>query len=267
MIITMYKLHICIVATSLYNKYLDYFFKSLKNLKLKNFEYDVIVISNTKPEYDCLYYPIAHLPYPFVTYFKPLTIKHALLYFNISDKDYFMFVDADTIIRKIDNFDVFEEALLSNKLIFTISPWSYFKFVNENKYNSFNYKEVYIEDFVNKRDFIQASFFAGRINEYNDFCDDYFNLVQEFSKDWLHKRIPPMNDQSIICKLVHDNMDKFITDYFIVNTYEDYNIEAADNSVLKNAYCKCKFIMDDNPHVFLIQKFNKDIKSSIRLYR
>ena len=76
-----------------------------------------------------------------------------------------------------------------------------------------------------------------------------------------------MNDQSIICKLVHDNMDKFITDYFIVNTYEDYNIEDADNIVLKNAYCKCKFIMDDNPHVFLIQKFNKDIKSSIRLYR
>ena len=57
------------------------------------------------------------------------------MYFDISDKDYFMFIDADTIIRKIDNFDVFEEALLSNKLIFTISPWSYFKFVNENKYN------------------------------------------------------------------------------------------------------------------------------------
>ena len=78
----------------------------MPNLKLKNFNTKLIIISDKKQYDEYLYYPISHFPYPFNSYLKPYIVKNALEYYNCHDDDYMMYVDADTIIRKCDNLHI-----------------------------------------------------------------------------------------------------------------------------------------------------------------
>ena len=257
-------LYICILATSTYKEYLKFFIKSLPNLKLKNFNTKLIIISDKKQYDEYLYYPISHFPYPFNSYLKPYIVKNALEYYNCHDDDYMMYVDADTIIRKCDNFDYFENCLLTNKMIFSISPWSHqYNYGYENNLCKNNYPEVYINNFQ-PEDFIQASFFSGNIKAYNNFCQLCFDLTLEFTKDWKNKRIPPMFDQSIITKIIYDNKELYIKDDFIVSTLDHYTIEDSNNIILKDMYLYNSFITKDYPYIFLIQKFNGEFKKNIR---
>lgn len=259
----MKNLYICIIATDKYNEYLPYFFGTLKFLKLKLFDIHPIVISNKK-YFDYQYYPVAHLPYSFVSYLKPLFVKNALEYYNCDNDDYMMLVDADTMIRKLDNYDFFENYLLSDKVIFSISPWSkHENYAYENSLCKDEYKEVYIDN-IQPNDFIQSSFCAGKINSFYNFCKDYFDLCQELSKDYIHKRIPPMSDQSIITKLIYDNKELYIKDFFVVNDYVNYKLENIENIKEYKYYCDDSFRLPNYNTVFLIQKFNQYIKKPIR---
>lgn len=257
-------LYICIIATSRYKDYLPFFINSLSNFKLKKFDVKLIIIADQKQYYDYLYYPIAHFPYPYNSYLKTCIIQNALEYHNCLIEDYMMFIDADTIIRKCDDFDYFEEFLLTNKMIFSISPWAFHpNYGYENSLCKDNYKEVYIENFY-PSDFIQASFFAGNIQAYYDFSKKYFDLCLEFTKDWINKRIPPLIDQSIINKIIYDNKELYIKDSFIITTLDHYTIEESNNIILKDTYSAGSFIVKDHPHAFLIQKFNGEYKQNIR---
>ena len=266
-------LYLCTTSTSNYNGYLPYFFTSLCNFILQNFKIYLILISDKRPNFSKvpknieakLFYPIAHFPYPFNAYLKPLIIQNALQYFNVNNNSYMMFVDVDTIVRKCDNFNNFENCLLSNKMIFTISPWStHNNYTRENNLCKDNYPEVYIYN-IQRHNFLQSSFFAGNVGTYNQFCKEFFDFQLEFTKDWQNKRIPPMIDQSIITKMVYDSPEKYITDFFITNDYNDYdNIEIAKDIPIYQRYCDNTFDISDKPNIFLIQKFNSYIKKPIR---
>ena len=134
----MKTLYILILATSLYNNYLPFFFGTLKFLKLKHFNIIPIVISDRK-YLDHKYYPIAHFPYPFNTYLKSFIIKNALKYYNCDKNDYTMYIDADTMIRKKNNYDNFEQYLLNDKMLFSISPWTFNCYDYENNLIKENY--------------------------------------------------------------------------------------------------------------------------------
>lgn len=261
----MHNLYIITIATSAYNKYLTYLIYSLQHFKLHQFNIKLIIISDEYNYKSYLYYPIAHFPYPFNLYLKPLIIQNALSYFNISDNEYMMYVDADTYIRELDNYNTFEKSLLTNKMIFSISPWCNSNNFNfENSLNKDKYKEVYIEN-IKRTDFIQTSFFGGNIKSFNDFCGKYFELQQIFTKDWVNKRIPPMIDQSIITKIIYGDNDNYIKDYFIVNDYNTYTLDNIKEEIkLPRKYCNDTFDIISYPNIFLIQKFNPEIKSKIR---
>ena len=256
-------LYICILATFLYNNYLPYFIKSLKHFYLPNFSIKVIIISDKKQYDEYLYYPIGHFPYPFNTYLKSFIIQNALEYYNCSEDDYIMYVDADTIIRKLDNYIFIEELLSQNKLWFTISPWSNFQYTYENDILKKNYPEVYIQN-IQKQEFIQSSFWMGNIKLYNNFCKLCFSIELEFTKDWKNKRIPPMQDQSIITKIIHNNKDIYKVDYFIFNYYKNITLDDIHNYYNNTITCNNTFNINQYPYIFLIQKFNQDIKKSLR---
>ena len=74
-----------------------------------------------------------------------------------------------------------------------------------------------------------------------------------------------MNDQSIITKMVYDSPEKYITDFFITNDYNNYDdIEIAKDIPIYQRYCDNSFDISDKPNIFLIQKFNSYIKKPIR---
>jgi hypothetical protein len=258
----MKNLYIITLATSRYNEYLPFFFESLKFLKLETLNIHPIVISDKKyTGYD--YYPIAHFPYPFGSYLKLFITQHALEYYGCDTNDYMMFVDADTMMRNLNNYNFLEEYLLSGKMLFSISPWSIFDYSSENSLLRENYTEIYISN-IKPSDFLQTSFFSGKISSFYNFNKKAFDLIQELTKDWKNKRIPPMIDQSIITKIVHNNPNLYIKDYFLVNDYSSYKITDIDNIPDREYYCNNTFKLSNYKTVFLIQKFNPEIKKNIR---
>ena len=261
------------VATDIYKKYIDVLYKSLVNV-YPNEEKRFILIAD-KPCCDCdIYYHICNLPYPFNTYHKIEYIADCINSYNIHKDEKFIFVDADSCFRIMpsDFWSTFDKFIDTNKLIFTKSPWQNTDIPNiENNHHKDYCHELYIDN-LNPKLWTQTSFFAGKINKFLDLSLVYFEYVTNCTK--LHRHVPCMpymSDQTIMNKIISLNYSDYIIDDFIYNGYEFSfvdNDEYLRNDFRNKEYCNCGKTYELNkyhPYIFIIQKFNNDIKSSKRL--
>ena len=270
------NLYIIIQSTSNYNEYLIYLFKSLSNIRLSNiWNLHLIVMSDKEPNFNLvpnninkkIYNHIVHYPYPFNAYLFPNIIYDFIINNNLNDDDYILKVDSDTIFRNGNYYNKFENDLLTNKMIFTISPWIKIGggFNENNICKESGYEEIYIEN-MELEDHLQLSFFAGQIKSFKDFFKNKFEKLQiDLIKDWKCKKIPPMNEQSLICYIVSKNKEKYIKDNYVINLYKDIELDDINNEFNHILGCYNTFNIDDYPNIFLIQKFNGYIKNTIRI--
>ncbi len=272
----MKNLYILTSATVSYNNYLPFLFKSLSNIKLSDiWNLNLIVMSDKEPDFSIvpeninkkIYYHIVHYPYAFNIYLYPNIIYDFIIENKLSNNDYILYIDADTIFRNGDYYRKFENDLLSNKMIFSISPWfitSQYNYEN-NICKENGYLEVYIENMINT-DFIQTSVFAGQINIFKEFFkNEYEKMQTKLIKNWINKKMLPMNDQSLINYIVAKNRENYIKDNYIFNLYQDINLNDVYNSFKNSVSCWKSFKIDNYPNIFLIQKFNTYIKEQERL--
>lgn len=272
------NLYIITQATSIYNDYLPYLFKSLSNIGLSNiWDLHLIVMSDKEPDFKFvpnkidkkIYYHIVDFPYCFNLYLRPNIIYDFFKENNFDvNNDYFLFVDVDTIFRNGNYYKKIEHDLLTNKMIFSISPWFNHDYTTENDVCKNKYNEICIVK-IEPKDYLQLSFFAGQINAFNKFFEDYKNLQIKLISNWEEKKIPPMNDQSIITYLVWKNKYKniYIKDNYIINIYQDLELKNIKKKFINVSTCNNTFNINDYPNIFLIQKFNTYIKESIRISR
>lgn len=267
-------LNLFTIATDMYNQYIPFLVKSLENLKL---DFRFILMSDKDIQYEgeseYIYYHIANLPYPFILYHKIDYIYDCINYNNIPLTDSFMFVDADTIFRKMP--DVFwkniDKMLSTDMLYFPRSPF-YIDGIPE--WENYNNKGncCYIED-IDIKKYVQTSLFFGSIKQLEWLYNECYNLVTRMTKDdRRNPRVPYIFDQSIVNKLISikENEKRFVIEDFIFNAYNVDVIHDSDfvNKTFNDISYKYKdvdYFINDHPQIFVLQKFNREIKDDKRL--
>jgi len=132
----MKKIYVFTIATDMYKGYIPFLEASLANLSplSKVFDVELILISDI----DCIsetphkYLHICNMPYPFNAYHKFDYIHDAISFLNLEEDGYFIYVDADSIFRKME-VDFYEKTipqlLCNNTLTLARSPWRFTKII------------------------------------------------------------------------------------------------------------------------------------------
>ena len=252
-------LNIFILATGCYCEYLKYLYPTLKYL-FPSLQKTIYLISDkdVKYEYNNIkykYFHITDLPYPFINYNKVNYICDCIKEFNIDENDYFIYLDADSIILEMPNkyWDDLIYIINENKICFSLNPWGYIidEHNEENKYSC-----TYLKHLENRNKFIQFSMFFGLIYKLFDLqqkMNYYINL------DSQNKVISKLYDESVINKIIiDDNYECYLNNYMITyfkNLNENNQLDKLEETINVISY------KDKKDIIFCVQKFNYYIKS------
>ena len=271
------KIYIFTIATDIYKGYIPFLEASLANLSplSKVFDVELILISDR----DCIsetphkYLHICNMPYPFNTYHKFDYIHDAISFLNLQDDAYFIYVDADSIFRKMEpNFytRTLPNLLDNGKITLARSPWRLTSVTRNENYGCKG-TPSYIERLDSRNNYAQASMFMGSIKKFEEVYPLIYGLMTSHIKERReHPSLPLMFDQSIINKVANTHNEFFSFDDLIFNIYEDLSLE--EKEFLKTSYkeknlvkCNKTYHMNKYSNIFVIQKFNQGIKKEKRL--
>lgn len=268
----MKNINIFVVSTGIYNTYINTFIKSIDNFKKYwNGDIKTILISDiANPNFDINYH-IPQLPYSLILLGRIHYIKDILNMYSIDENEIIMNIDVDSVFRKMSKtFDcILENYINTNKMCFARSPHIY-DHVVENE-NTFHIRELHIYNNFDK--YTQSSLYFSKISAFNKFYEQYVKLEKTYmysgNSNSKHK-IPIMHDQTIINKIVLDNINDYVINDFIFNGYQFDFINTddylTDDFTDKDYTCANEtYHLNNYTDIFIIQKFNNDIKQPIRL--
>lgn len=278
----MKKLFVVSLASDVYKQYIPAFVKSVKNLKwIENKGYEIYVVMmldedcEIETEFPVIKLHIPNLPYSSMALTKTDFVFDAIAQAKASDDDSFMFFDIDSYVIKMneDKQARIFELLTGEKVCFTRTPWRFEKTPYlENFKNIGTYwfiKDMSIENYV------QNSFFFGTVKAYKQFYKKYWMTVN--SRMNPHKGqpvIPYMHDQSMTNKVVSLDYSNYVIDDFVFNGYDDKfsptshpeNLDNRfDDQTYENEKATKNYVLNDCPNIFVIQKFDKEIKKTKRI--
>jgi len=268
----MKKINIFVVSTGIYNTYINALIKSIDNFKKYwNGDIKTILISDVNNQNFDINYHIPQLPYSLILLGRIHYIKDILNMYSIDENEIMMCLDVDSVFRKMPQnfYFVLENYINTNKMCFARSPHIY-NHVVENE-NTFHISELHMYNNLDK--YVQTSLFFGKISAFNKFYIQYVKLEKTYmysgNSNSKHK-IPIMHDQTIINKIILDNINDYIIDDFIFNGYQFDFINTDDyltNDFTDKDYACANetYHLNNYNNIFIIQKFNNDIKQPIRL--
>ena len=278
------KLHVIIIATGVYNIYLNDLINSIFNVLQKkllkfNIDIDINIISDKNyisenSEYNNIIknYHIIDMPYPLIPLSKLLYIYDVYKVNNYDLNDKFIYVDADSYFISDCDYSTIINDILDNDMVFAISPWIWDKELSSSdnyvislcenpKYNSVSYRK----NPVNKN-FSQTSFFSTSglmLNKLNNIIYNYVSLDLNINVN--NRYIPKMSEQSYINKFLDEQLNnnnilidgcKIKVDKYIFNDYSDLYIN--------NPKKYKDYINKFSNKIFVIQKMKYHLKDKKR---
>ena len=113
--------------------------------------------------------------------------------------------------------------------------------------------------------------FMGSIKKFEEIYPLTYDLTTRHTKeDRKHPSIPYIFDQSIINKIANTNKEHFSFEDLIFNLYDSVSLD--DKDFLKTSYkeknlvsCNNTYRLNNFNNIFVIQKFNQEIKKAKRL--
>lgn len=273
----MKHLFIITVATDVYKAYLKNLCYSLKNIiPMKMLGYDLHFLLLTDDdnalqdvmkydEFDYLVHHIVNLPYPWNTGFKFHVMDDCIKRMKLDPDAHFIFVDVDSLFRKMNEhfYERLDSLLDEDVARFAWHPWRIYdpgKFNYEQTNNSKSCTYIEPSKYVNER-FVQASFMMGSLKHIDELVT---KLDVWFRKMYAERRIPYLGEQSIINKILSEDLTYAKVDPYIFSHYKiamDNTQTFVDNFQNGLSSCNDTFFINNYQNMFVFQKYDATMKT------